>query len=147
MDVNNSVSELQGRTQPPAEASSKPEPRIEEELVKVKAAEQPSIREVIENKNKRSVEALDIIKEVFNINNHFNVMQSSLQLTIDSASGRNVITVSDKTSGDLIRKIPGDEVLAMSARIRQYMESMQIQMQMQGKGGLDLKGLLFEGKG
>jgi len=55
--------------------------------------------------------------------------------------------VSDKTSGDLIRKIPGDEVLAMSARIRQYMESMQMQMQMQGKGGLDLKGLLFEGKG
>ena len=103
------------------------------------------MREVIQSRNKRDAEVFDLLKEVSEVNAHIQIMQSSLQLSVDSASGRNVVTVSDKESGDLIRKIPGDEVLAMSARIRQYMESMQQQIA-QGKGS-DLKGMLYEGKG
>jgi len=131
--------------QPEAKPSLKEAFDKVKEAVRVPAQEQPSLREVVESSNKRSGEVVDLLKEVSEINAHINVMQSSLLLSVDSASGRNVVTVTDKASGDLIRKIPSEEVLAMSARIRQYMESMQQRM-IQGKES-DLKGMLYEGKG
>ena len=113
---------------------------------RVAEAEQPSMQEVVLERTEKASEVVDIIKEVGEINAHINVIQSSLQLSVDSASGRNVVTVMDKSSGEVIRQIPNKEVLQMSARIKQYMESMQYQMQ-QGRGSIDLKGLLYEGKG
>jgi uncharacterized FlaG/YvyC family protein len=104
------------------------------------------MQEVVLERTEKASEVVDIIKEVGEINAHINVIQSSLQLSVDSASGRNVVTVMDKSSGEVIRQIPNKEVLQMSARIKQYMESMQYQMQ-QGRGSIDLKGLLYEGKG
>jgi len=113
---------------------------------KVAEKEQPSLREVVAKRAESSSEVVDILNEISEINAHINIMQSSLQLSVDQASGRSVVTVMDKNSGELIRQIPSQEVLKMSARIRQYMESMQQQM-LQGGGQADLQGLLYEGKG
>jgi len=112
---------------------------------KVSEAQQPSLREVVVDRAQRASEVMDILHEVSEINAHISIMQSSLQLTVDQASGRNVITVMDKGTGEVVRQIPSTEVLKMSARIRQYMESMQQQIR-QGTQ-MDLRGLLYEGKG
>jgi len=42
----------------------------------------------------------------------------SLQFRYDEVSGRTVITVVDAASGDVIRQIPSDELLAMAERMR-----------------------------
>ena len=44
----------------------------------------------------------------------------SLQFSIDSESGRTVVSVRDSSTGDLIRQIPNDEAmrLAQCARLR-----------------------------
>jgi len=114
---------------------------------RVADVEGPSLRDVIAERSKKSLEAVDLLKEVGEINAHITFMQSSLQLSVDSGSGRSVITVMDKDTGDLIRKIPSEEVLAMSARIRHYMESMQQQMMEGRASGMDMGGVLYEGKG
>jgi flagellar protein FlaG len=38
----------------------------------------------------------------------------SLEFRVDSASGKTVVTVRDSQTGDLIRQIPGDEVLRLA---------------------------------
>jgi flagellar protein FlaG len=145
MDINNDVAAVQ-------QPAPKIDVDIKEQFDKMKSSSsvaevrQPSLKDVVSDRSKKSSEAVDIIKEVGDINAHISVMQSSLQLSVDSASGRNVVTVMDKSSGEVIRQIPNKEVLQMSARIKQYMASMQYQMQ-QGRGELDMKGLLFDGKG
>ncbi|HIJ33650.1 MAG TPA: flagellar protein FlaG [Gammaproteobacteria bacterium] len=145
MDINNDVAAVQ-------QPAPKIDVDIKEQFDKMKSSSsvaevrQPSLKDVVSDRSKKSSEAVDIIKEVGDINAHISVMQSSLQLSVDSASGRNVVTVMDKSSGEVIRQIPNKEVLQMSARIKQYMASMQYRMQ-QGRGELDMKGLLFDGKG
>jgi len=122
--------------------------RFDKQMSSAKVAEQsqPSLREVMAERAESSSKVVDILKEVSEINAHINIMQSSLQLSVDQASGRSVVTVMDKGTGEFIRQIPSQEVLKMSARIRQYMESMQQQM-LQSGGKADLQGLLYEGKG
>ena len=145
MDINNDVAAVQ-------QPAPKIDVDIKEQFDKMKSSSsvaevrQPSLKDVVSDRSKKSSEAVDIIKEVGDINAHISVMQSSLQLSVDSASGRNVVTVMDKSGGEVIRQIPNKEVLQMSARIKQYMASMQYRMQ-QGRGELDMKGLLFDGKG
>lgn len=57
----------------------------------------------------------------------------SLDFTIDEPTGQTVITVREQASGNVIRQIPAEEVLAVAARIRET----------QGDGG----GLLMQQKG
>jgi len=151
MEIGNSVSDVvqqavqQSTPEVKSEVSAKQ--RFDEQMSSAKVAElkQPSLREVVAEHAENAGKVVDILHEVSEINAHISVMQSSLQLTVDQASGRNVITVTDKGTGEMIRQIPSVEVLKMSARIRQYMESMQQQIR-QGTQ-MDLKGLLYEGKG
>ena len=146
MNTGNDVMSMQQATPAPASEVS-----LKEQFDKIQAStrvaevEQPTLREVVSERSEAASKVVDILREVGEINAHISILQSSLQLSVDSASGRNVISVMDKSSGELIRTIPSREVLQMSARIRQYMESMQQQIQ-QGKVS-DLSGLLYEGKG
>ena len=52
----------------------------------------------------------DIAKNVQNV-------QRSLQFNVDQDSGRTVITVIDKTTHEVIRQIPPEEILAIADRI------------------------------
>lgn len=44
-------------------------------------------------------------------------MQRELEFRIDEASGRVVVSVIDSLTGELIRQIPGEEVLRLAARL------------------------------
>ena len=145
MDINSDVSAVQ-QPAPKPEVDVKAQFEKMQSSSKVDEVQKPSAQEIASMRSQKSSEVVDIVKEVGDINAHISVIQSSLQLSVDSASGRNVVTVMDKSSGEVIRQIPNKEVLQMSARIKQYMASMQYRMQ-QGRGELDMKGLLFDGKG
>ena len=44
-------------------------------------------------------------------------MNRSLQFKVDEDSGRNVIKVIDKESGDLVKQYPSEEVLGIVAKL------------------------------
>jgi len=44
-------------------------------------------------------------------------IQRGIQFSVDEESGNSVITITDKETGDEIRKFPSDQVLAISAHI------------------------------
>lgn len=50
------------------------------------------------------------------------VMSRQLQFDVDDGSGRTVIRVLDKDSGNVIRQIPSEEVLALARHMKELME-------------------------
>ncbi len=62
--------------------------------------------------------AAEIREAISEINEFVQSIQRDLSFNMDEASGRTVIRVVDRESGDLIRQIPSDEVLAIASHIR-----------------------------
>lgn len=90
--------------------------------VESKATEQ-SIAEV-ETEKRLAVKALDdeqeqkAIEEVASKLQEFvNLIDKQLEFKVDDDSGRHVVTVSDKLSGDVIRQIPSEEVLRLARNL------------------------------
>ncbi len=52
----------------------------------------------------------------------FQQHRQHLSFSVDEASGRMVVSVIDSETSELIRQIPGDEVLAVSRRLQQMIE-------------------------
>jgi flagellar protein FlaG len=50
------------------------------------------------------------------------VMSRQLQFDVDEDSGRTVVRVLDKDSGEIIRQIPSDEILALARHMKELME-------------------------
>lgn len=67
-------------------------------------------------------------------------IQRNLEFRIDDASGRTVITVKDSESQEVIRQIPSDQLLELSARLQ------EIESQKQNNTQIDAQGVLFTGK-
>jgi flagellar protein FlaG len=61
----------------------------------------------------------DIQKAVQQIQSYLSSSQRQLQFTLDEGSGRTVITVMNPLTGEKIRQIPAEEVVAMSAAMQQ----------------------------
>jgi flagellar protein FlaG len=66
---------------------------------------------------KKSVEAA-----VEQMKDYAQVMSRQLQFDVDEDSGRTVVRVLDKDSGEMIRQIPSDEILAMARHMKELME-------------------------
>ena len=64
------------------------------------------------------------------------VTSRQLQFDVDDDSGRTVIRVLDKDSGDVIRQIPSEEVLAMARHMKELMEEESAKV-VTGKGMQD----------
>lgn len=54
---------------------------------------------------------------VAQINDHMQKVERSLHFTIDEASGKDVVTVSDKKTEEVIRQFPSEEVLVIARQI------------------------------
>ena len=74
------------------------------------------------------------------LNRAIQVVQRSLEFRIDDASGRTVITVRDSDSEEVIRQIPSDQLLELSARLQ------EIESQQRSNGEIDAQGVLFTSK-
>jgi len=63
------------------------------------------------------------------------MMNRQLQFDVDDDSGRTVVRVLDKDSGNVIRQIPSDEILALARQMKEMMESESAKVA--GKGMRD----------
>ena len=60
---------------------------------------------------------IDLNAAIAQIQSYLSSSQRALQFRMDEASGRSVITVTNPETGEVIRQIPGDEVLKMAAAV------------------------------
>lgn len=72
---------------------------------------QPSVQPSAQPQN-------DLLESVRVINEFVQSVQRDLSFNVDEASGRTVIKVIDRDSGDTVRQIPTEEVLAIASHIR-----------------------------
>ena len=92
-----------------AHAAPLPNARKPDASVTVLSPRRPdTVPQIDSRKLQAAVE--DIAKNVQNV-------QRSLQFNVDQDSGRTVITVIDKTTHEVIRQIPPEEILAIADRI------------------------------
>jgi len=74
-------------------------------------------------------ESSEIREAISEINEFVQSIQRDLSFNMDEASGRTVIRVIDRESGDLIRQIPSDEVLAIASHLRDVLENKMDQIE------------------
>ena len=106
----------------------------------IKDAVMPSIREAAENASASQSAAVDQmvisaaqIKDALEtINQSMRQIPTSLAFTIDSASKRVVVQVTDQDSGEVLLTFPGEATLRVGAHINKHLDS--------------LKGVLFDDK-
>ena len=79
------------------------------------------------------VDAAEISQAVNRINRIIQNIQRDLSFNLDEDSGRTVIRVVDSESGELIRQIPSDEVLAIVTHLRDLQED-QVSRDKLGQG-------------
>jgi flagellar protein FlaG len=78
-----------------------------------------------------------ITEEVVNeLNDAILGVRRELRFSIDEDSGRAVVQVLDSETGETIRQLPSDEILAVSRHIREVLESSQSS----GVGGSSAEG-------
>jgi len=66
------------------------------------------------------VDSADISETVTEINDIIRSVQRDLAFNIDEDSGRTVISVIDSESGELIRQIPSEDLLAIATHLRDF---------------------------
>jgi len=64
----------------------------------------------------------DLQSAVSKINDYVQNIQRSLQFTVDEGSGRDVVTVLDTKTEEIIRQYPSEEVLAFARQLAQQKE-------------------------
>ena len=55
-----------------------------------------------------------VVDAVNNITDHIQHLSRSLQFVVDDQTGDTVVTVSDRETGEVVRQIPSEEVMAMA---------------------------------
>ena len=58
-----------------------------------------------------------VMEAVSNLNDYVQVIRRELQFSVDKESGRTVVTVVDAETGEKIRQIPREEVLALAKHL------------------------------
>ncbi len=70
------------------------------------------------NKEQSQFESADTLETaVSNINDYVQSLQRSLQFTVDEVSGKDIVTVLDKETEEVIRQYPSEEVLEIARRL------------------------------
>ena len=82
------------------------------------------------------VDTAELSEKVTEINAMIRSIQRDLAFNIDQDSGKTVIRVIDSESGELIRQIPSEKVLAIATHLRDFQEDTV-------SGGEIGQGLLF----
>lgn len=83
-------------------------------LTAVKAAEEDDDKKVA-NTQPLTVEQLEKVAQ--QLQDFIGTMNRGLEFSVDKDSGRDVIKVIDKNSGDLVKQFPSEEVLTLVAKL------------------------------
>ena len=84
----------------------------------------------------QAVDTAELSEQVTEINDMIRNIQRDLAFNIDEDSGKTVIRVIDSESGELIRQIPSEKVLAIATQLRDFQDDTV------GRGEIG-QGLLF----
>jgi flagellar protein FlaG len=78
---------------------------------------QPDVGQTVPEEAKESQPSLvqKIEESVSDLNSFVQNVQRGIQFSVQEETGRSIITVTDKESGDVIRTFPSEDVLAMAA--------------------------------
>ena len=69
--------------------------------------------------NEQSKSQQNLETAVSNINDYVQNLQRSLQFTVDEVSGKDIVTVVDKETDEVIRQYPSEEVLEIARRLNE----------------------------
>lgn len=92
-----------------------------------KAVEAIKAAPVVNETRQEPTEAV-LASAVSEINDYVQNIQRSLQFTVDEASGKDVVTVLDKDTEEVIRQFPSDEVLAIARQLAEQKGDDLIQL-------------------
>lgn len=101
----------------PAEVSSE---ESEQAAGRVRALETSQVSEAqADNSEELNGPSINIESAVAEISEFVQAQNRQLAFSVDESSQRSVVKVTDSESGDVIRQIPSEEVLALSERIKE----------------------------
>ena len=66
---------------------------------------------------KEKVSDKEVVEAVSNLNDYIQVIRRELEFRVDKETGRTVVTVLDAETGEKIRQIPSEEVLALARNL------------------------------
>ena len=95
-----------------------PNPNPNQEAAKLSGSEGEKLPAQGNTQPQEAKAPTDIREAVSDINNFVQNVQRDLSFNLDESSGRPIIQVVDRDSGDLIRQIPTEEVLAIATLLR-----------------------------
>ena len=75
----------------------------------------------------------DLDKAVEDLQQYVKDLGRNLSFSRDEALNRDVITVRDKETDEVVRQIPGEEVLAISRQIKEDLDELRAGILMNGK--------------
>lgn len=119
-------------------AANSPRPNPNQETAKLAGSEGEKLPVQGISQPQESKGPTDIREAINEINSFVQNVQRDLSFNLDETSGRAIIRVVDRDSGDLIRQIPTEEVLAMATRLRDISSNTSDQSEIP-------PGLLFSG--
>jgi flagellar protein FlaG len=109
------------------DAQKQTQEALQNHRTEVKVQRQANIEQKVEADTEKRVakqEEQKAIEEVASKLQEFvNLIDKKLQFTVDEQSGRQVVTVTDRLSGDVIRQIPSDEVLRVARHLSELAET------------------------
>lgn len=86
--------------------------QVEKSLTEAQVEKQSAAKELDDAEEQKAIE-----KVASKLQEFVNLIDKQLEFRVDDDSGRHVVTVSDKLSGDIIRQIPSEEVLRLARNL------------------------------
>ncbi len=68
---------------------------------------------------------VEMSNAVRSLNESVQNIQRGIEFSIDEESGRSVVKVVDRETGEVIRQLPSEDALAVSRQIKEFVESRQ----------------------
>ena len=114
MEINSQVKTLTldaNATKVTPAATNKSQQAVKQATVSIQTVEtkEQSLSEQVES----------LASAVSNINDYVQNLQRSLQFTVDEVSGKDIVTVLDKDTDEVIRQYPSEEVLEIARRLKE----------------------------
>ena len=109
---------LQGGDEHPINEKTDANQAVDNKVVVIKAAEESSLinkEKTLEEKEAMTVPQLEKVAK--QLQEFIGTMNRGLEFSVDEDSGRDVIKVIDKNSGELIKQYPSEEVLSLVSKL------------------------------
>lgn len=105
--------------------------KVEEDVLKIAEARRVEQAEAkkAEATVDKEVDSEALSSAVAQINDHVQNVQRNLLFTVDELSGREVVTIRDAGSDEVIKQIPSEEALELAHRLIDYLPSDGVEVE------------------